>query len=275
VPVWGCSLGDTARPPTNQDAWSGRGRAAVCLDGLGGHGDGEVASAIGARAFDVAVDGALERERPASVLFDAMRSSLLMARDEARDGGPGNSAMTAAAVVAVLSADAPHVHLAWAGDCRAYVWSPRARGVLTRATEDHDEIYNQWLQSRCSDAAAARARAAVDRAQTASEAFHLGGALAKKAFRRRNSMHVELAIGEASARDVPLADGGFVMLTSDGVHGNLTHPELEDFVFSHLESSTDALAGLPATVCAAAQRLGDEGSGRRHPDDITAVVLSR
>lgn len=275
VPVWGCSLGDTARPPTNQDAWAGLGLAAACLDGLGGHGDGEVASQIGAQAFLDSLEIALGDPRPASVAFDAMREALLAARAAARDGGRGNPIMSAAAVVAVLSVDSPDAHLVWAGDCRAYVWSPSARRLVQRVTEDHDEIYSQWLHSRCSDAAAARARWAVDRAQTAGDAFRSGGALAKKAFRRRNAMHSELAIGQPTERRAVCPDGGFVMLTSDGVHGNFTHPELEELVVGHLESPGSSLSELPDAVCEAARALGDEGSGRRHPDDITCVVVSR
>lgn len=273
--VWGCSLGDTARPPTNQDAWAGSGLAVACLDGLGGHGDGEVASGIGAQAFTESLEVALASPRPASVAFDAMREALLAARAAARDGGRGNPIMSAAVVVAVLAAESPDLHLVWAGDCRAYVWSPLASRLVQRVTEDHDEIYSQWLGSRCSDAAAARARWAVDRAQTASEAFHLGGPLAKKAFRRRNAMHSELAVGQPTARKAVCPMGGFAMLTSDGVHGNLTHPELEEVVIAHLGSSGGALQDLPAAVCEAARVLGDEGSGRRHPDDITCVVVGR
>jgi len=273
--VWGWSSSDTTRQRENQDAWVGRGPAAACLDGLGGHGDGQVAAAAGVDAFDGALAAALAQPRPASALFDAMRTALRAAREAALAGGPGNPAMTAAVVVAAIDEHEPVVHLAWAGDCRAYLWSPRAPRMVMRATEDHDEIHHQWITSRCSDGAAARARAAVDRAQTEGEAFRLGGALAKKAFRRRNTMHAELATGEPTVRPAPLHDGGFVVLTTDGVHGNLTHPELDAVVTGHLESGDGALADLPELVCSAARGAGNEGSGRRHPDDVTCVALSR
>jgi serine/threonine protein phosphatase PrpC len=275
VAVWGYSLGDSARPPTNEDAWAGSGLAAACLDGLGGHGDGAVASEIGARAFRMAVDAAMRGPQPAARLFDAMRTALLDARSEASSGGPENPVMSAAVVVGVLDPRSPELQLAWAGDCRAYVWSPAARTLAQRVTEDHDEIHSQWLHSRCSERAASKARWAVDRAQTASEAFHLGGPLAKKAFRRRHAMHAELAVGDHSVRTVLCQPGAFAILTTDGVHGNLTHPELEAAVTRHLANPVVSLSALPEAICLAAQAVAAEGTGRRHPDDITCVVLSR
>ncbi|XAY06027.1 hypothetical protein DSM112329_02888 [Paraconexibacter sp. AEG42_29] len=251
------------------------GPAAVCLDGLGGHRDGHVASQVATHAFRTATNPDLgdPSGRPAVERFDVLRAALLQARDKARRGiGPGNPSMTCAAVVAVLNPVAGSVDVCWAGDCRAYRFDPAAPVRLVQLTYDHDLVYDQWLHGRIDDARAGRVRWALDRAQTSSEAFHLGGPLAKKAFKKRNVMHAELAIGEPSWTSAPAGPGSLILLATDGIHDNLTPDELTAVIDEH-HARNAGLKQLPRAVCEAALQLALAGQGRAHHDDMTCVVL--
>lgn len=115
---------------------AGENRGAFVLaDGLGGHGCGEVASAL---AADVIYDGIMSREPDAEgmcQLFQQANAGIM-----ARQKVPGQEDMKTTAVALSLSAD----RAVWAhiGDSRLYRFSG---GAQVQATRDHSVSYMKYL----------------------------------------------------------------------------------------------------------------------------------
>jgi serine/threonine protein phosphatase PrpC len=92
-------------------------------DGLGGHTDGEYASAV-------AVTSVMQSVRAGSSLVRALETAH---RDilSAADNGFGRQGM--GSTIVALQFLENQFHVAWVGDCRAYLWD----GTLSRLTRDH------------------------------------------------------------------------------------------------------------------------------------------
>jgi PPM family protein phosphatase len=105
----------------------------VVADGMGGHEAGEVASAIVRETFEKFA----HKSTPLS-LTEAIQKSHEIILSSANKGigaqGMGST------VVALLN-QKQYYQIAWVGDSRAYLWSPRAEGgELTRLTTDHSYV---------------------------------------------------------------------------------------------------------------------------------------
>lgn len=253
---------DWAHPGPNQDSFVLNlpcGVAAV-FDGLAGHGDGHIASSLAARA----VDGAAHHGLAARELLEHARELLQAARAKAQ-----NPQMTCTAMIARVQPDGSW-EAAWCGDSRAYVICPDGRVV--RASYDHDIIYQRQADSLVSPQAAERARIAAEEAQTPSDAWRLGGPLAKQALKRRHVMVSELAHGPVGMTRGTLAGGELLVLTTDGVHDNMPRSVLQ-------RVATDAAPEGPLAVVEAlvaeAMRRAKAGEGLARPDDITCVCVGQ
>ncbi|MFF3432210.1 SpoIIE family protein phosphatase [Streptomyces sp. NPDC002602] len=126
--------------------------------------------------------------------------------------------------------------IAWAGDCRGYGWDPDAQ-VLTRYTVD-------------ATAAAYLAAHGVD-PETARQ--HSG---------RLRQVLSEVVPGSVHEAVVPA--GHTIILTSDGVHDQITPKALEALVRTHQDDPRH----LAAALVAAAR---PDGTGYR--DDATALII--
>jgi serine/threonine protein phosphatase PrpC len=263
---WAISIGNPVEPGPNQDACSFdvARRAGAVLDGLAGHPGSEHASALAITAItdqfgELDSDWMGWAER---TLYQA-RAQLQIAR---REAPKDRQRMTCAAILAARTDT--NAQLAWCGDCRAYLLP--VAGLLRRLTHDHDLIFAQESSDRISPTRADGIRAVLDEAQTASEAYHRGGTLAKKAFRHSHTMVSELSSGPISTLNLDLNPSDTIVLTSDGIHDCLPLSEMRDL--------TIPLRFMPEqigpTLITAAQKRGQSGEGRGHPDDVTCVVLA-
>lgn len=257
------SVAHWASGEPGEDSWlldAARGAGAV-LDGLAGHGNGDLASAT-ARAFlQDAIRKVPDGPGWPSGALEHARAGLQAAR-----AASPNPQMTCAAVAGRIWPD--RAEAAWCGDCRAYRRHPDGR--LTAETYDHDFVYEQEMAGRIGRYRAQHIRAALARVQTQSEAFHLAGPVAKKAFRRSHLMCSDLSSGPIGA--VILEGWGpddTLVLTSDGIHDNLTAPQMQDVAAGCADPGQ-----LAADLVAAAQAVARAGEGRGHPDDITCVTLA-
>jgi serine/threonine protein phosphatase PrpC len=235
---------------------------AAVFDGLAGHGGGAQASTV---AWDAIAAFTAENPVRPRWVSDACE----FARQQLNSGRSAPDAkhpqMTCTAVVARV--DGGQLDLAWCGDSRAYLRT--AQGTLMRLTYDHDLIFDQVVRSRVQSDYAETARAAVAEASTASEAYRLGGPLAKKAFKKKHVMFSDLSSGPISVRSVPFPAGSMLVLTTDGVHDNLTMTQMRA-----VAAASGDPRSLAQTLVEQASEVARTGEGRGHPDDITCVTLA-
>lgn len=230
----------------NQDAaaaWRGVGGEAVLIvaDGMGGHASGREAAEIVVR---VALDALRKGSDEGQPCWDtALRRAFAAAQEAvqtaARNPGtaPGRGAagMGATAVMAVIASGprGPVLHLAHAGDSRAYLYRGRS---LVRLTADHS-LVGQMVRD--------------------------GLMREEEAFGHPDSNVIQRAIGQSTPLEpevqpqLPLDPGDLVLLSSDGLHGTLPDHEIAAVV---------GRAGSTLEIC---QNLLDAALAAHSPDNIT------
>ena len=213
------------RAGVNQDTigWS-QGRAvAMVADGLGGHQGGQVASAIVKRSM-------LETGAP------DLRAAVLGAHTAIVEAAERQADLRgmASTVVAVRVARRT-AHIIWVGDSRAYLWR---ENELTRLTRDHSVV--EVL------------RDVVGLSETQ---VHIHP--------QRNEVTNVLGAGDAvpSMTDILLQHGDWILLCSDGLHG-----ELRDEEIAQVLRLTPSLAEAPQRLIAAALEHGGQ-------DNVSAVLI--
>lgn len=218
----------------NEDAYGfdvQRGIAAVA-DGMGGFQRGEVAS----RAT---IDALLSATRAGSPLDSAFREAHDRVVALVEPGSGEKVGSTAVAAMAVGDT----LHIAWAGDSRAYLLRKRQ---LQRLTHDHS-LVSELVRHGVITEDEARThpnRNVITRG--------LGVSIKDKA--RRD--------GPAETRSLPLEPGDRVLLCTDGLHGFLAEPDLAE------ELGREAVDEVPQQLIG--RTLRDTEAG----DNVTAVVMS-
>ncbi|MEU9338138.1 hypothetical protein AB0D49_34150 [Streptomyces sp. NPDC048290] len=183
----------------------------------------------------------------------ARRGPLLgiLAAAEMSTAPPGVQVEDGVAVAAVAS-ESGTTTIAWTGDSRIYGWTGSA--LVQRST---DQTMGTWLRRWGGTAVTLHTDDEPDRTVPTEQAARVLDDMARAALSR------------CSIATVPLLmiDDPLVILTSDGMHGQISPETLEDLVRQHAGGDPQALAN--ALVAAA---TGDD-SGYR--DDATAVVIRR
>ena len=233
-----------------------RGVAAV-FDGIGGEAGGELAAraACAAMAMDLdrlppRADRDGRRRWLAATLGSAQAAIALSKRLHKDSPSQGTTV-----VAAVLAADS--VLTTCVGDSRAY----RARGgVLELIADEYEDTVPR--------PALAEALDRVDRA----EDLQGGPENLSWAFSHRNFL--SSALGDdvrPSVREHDVAGGDLVIVTSDGVHDNLTHEEMQAVVAGSAGDGPEAVCA--ALVEQARRRSQDHEHLRSKDDDVTCAVL--
>lgn len=257
MPVYAAAVPNWVHVP--QDAHVLRGDLdAVCvIDGLGGHPGSEHA----AHAAAAAVAGCPDAEHWPHAALQAAQQAVLAARAAAP---PEHRTMTCAALAARRTDDG--VQVAWSGDCRLHgAWTTDAGHAWLRIlTDDHDFLSQQ---GRIAPDSRQALRLRLMDAQTASDAFRIGGSIGKKAFKKAHLMWAELASGPISVATVAVPDGATLIASTDGVHDNVTAARMRELCATcPPDQLADELVG-------AAEHVAREGVGRGHVDDITCAVI--
>lgn len=176
-------------------------------DGMGGYGNGDVASDILIESLSTVPDDALAGPALQARIDDANRRI----REHSIKACTGNIGSTVVAMMIQNSV----AHLAWAGDCRAYLMR---RGQLRLLTHDHTVVQDLVDQGLLTE---------TNRDE------------------HPDSHVVTRAVGfddivELDTRAVPLVPGDRVMLCSDGLTACLGDQEIAD---------TMAVATQPEAMC--------------------------
>ncbi len=197
-------------------------------DGMGGYGHGDVAS-------DIVTQQLAQIEEDAAPI-PGLRSSLLQANQliQNRSAEPGMSRM-GATVVAVMLKNAV-AHIAWAGDCRAYLMR---QGHLKLLTRDHTVVQDLVEQ----------------------------GLLATKDSENHPDAHiVTRAIGyehnvEIDALSVPIIPNDLLLLCSDGLAACLGDQEIVSILRRETGEATMCESLVQATL--------EKGA----PDNLSVICI--
>lgn len=282
----GRSLPSENHPSRDEDSYiadSELGLAAV-FDGMGGHAGGELAShtamlsikdEIGSWDVD---DVDADEMIPAS-LVQAVRRAHNAVMEAGRVAGapPGNEPGTTASVVKVHTfGDGRRVaYVANVGDSRVYI--RHAGGELEQLSEDHDLLSNPVHRShiemmfnvKLSDDEVRRIRNALDRAE---DKETLADGPERYVFSKRNIIASSLGnptmVPDVRTWRQELATGDVLLVTSDGIHDNLTVQQIQDIV-----SQGDAPEQMVQALAHAAYEYAHAGKGRAKKDDMTAAII--
>ena len=214
------------RPGENQDSigWDQKRCLALVADGLGGHAGGQVASRI---VKETVLNFVGTLGLPAALL--RAHSAIVEAakhRDEVRG---------MASTIVAVQIKRSTATVVWVGDSRAYLWRG---GALTRLTRDHSVVEEL------------RASGGLTETQVRSHPL-------------RNEVTNVLGAGEPEPdrKDIALKPGDWIMLCSDGLHGELRDEEMAELL------AGTAASGAPQVLIDAALEKG----GR---DNVSVVVVA-
>src|ERR1700721_2585187 len=114
--------------PGSPEEWRMRGAIAVLADGVGGHGHGEVASALACEKAVAAFRDAKPGESPGALLVQMFTDANLAVFEQSMDKGRMATTLT----IALFRNN--EVVVGHVGDCRAYLLQ---QGRIRRITNDH------------------------------------------------------------------------------------------------------------------------------------------
>lgn len=265
------SVPSDAHPEQNEDAFFAmpdRGFYGV-FDGMKAHASADIAARIAAdEAQDVLVSLApgATSEAVADTLRDALLSADGAIRAECQTRGEVRGMGTTAMVVALRpqGGDTWSAMVGWVGDSRALLIPEGARtGLLQTLTLD-DSVVRLHVAS---PAAAKKVQATLGSVTNTRSLT-----LRERDFFLERNVLIQ-AVGDSlkhvHVADHALGDGDQLLLTTDGVHDNLTDAEVA-MITRRAPTAKDAALRL---VTVARTRSRDQDHIRAKPDDMTAVVV--
>jgi protein phosphatase len=153
------------------------------------------------------------------------------------------------------------VEIATVGDSRVYIVDSKGnlRSVsidnITASTPPKDRLVARLKQEKLSN---------VEKDEDLTTDEHI-------AFSRRNIISSSLGVGssaDAFVYEEEIRDGDYIIITSDGIHDNLTDKEIISHVDTHLTS--EEIAG---NLAKAAKDRSADGSLRSKIDDTSVIVM--
>lgn len=254
------SIADDRHPDHIEDRYlilPNKGAAAV-FDGVGGSKLGEAAAKLAAEGIKAKLL-ALAPDLPADELDDALKAILRDTDQEIRKEIQDGST-TATIVLARNDAGLVKLTVANVADSRAYIMDSGGLHAITidNQTHPYDEKLEAWI--RAQQTALDSAVSVDDLPQEAKGHFAYGR------FKISQSLGnlIEPIIYHAET-----PPGSKVLLSTDGVHDNLTSEEIAGILQQH----DDPSEASKAMVHAAQVRSRDESHPRHKTDDMTAVVI--
>lgn len=266
VELAGYSVASDSHPNRNEDAFfiDETSKALGVFDGVGGAKGSELASQLASKAVKKYLDGILPG-LPISLSRLAMYEALNAGHEAIINGAQGTNIATTAAVAKIFETEKgnPFVVVASVGDSRIYLFRD---SQLDHLTLDHaiflpgqDEKDAKLMQMTLAEA--------TDLSKLTKEE--------QNAFHNRNIISSCLGNGSnnrpfISVDDFEVRKGDRILITSDGIHDNLTNSEIKA-ILQQKGSSNDVVNEL---VTAARSRSKDSSHIRAKADDMTAVILS-
>lgn len=238
--------------------------SAGVFDGVGGHFGSEIASAIAATSVQESLQNTpqtLSVENGQNFVESALRKARADILAEAADG---RQISTTATIAKLLKNEQgkPYVAIATIADSRAYLLRNNKLSMLTL-----DESLAIAMAGTEKEKVARQEKFAnvTDKSQLNIEEY--------SAYRRQNVIlsllgsDKEDELEEVQTTFVDVEPGDKILLTSDGVHDNLTTNEIQAIM-------TSSAGDIANDLTSAAQKRSRENHLRAKPDDMTAAIMS-
>lgn len=248
-------------PDRNEDALktSTLGGYAVVCDGVGGSADGAAASKLAVDIISETLTGLPPVTRP-SLAKSVLESSFMKASHAISENMSECATTVVAAKLAQDEYGANVAVVGSVGDSRAYLYRG---GRLQLITED-DSVISRFPISADEKR---RISQQVDAVQSQRDVDKLSG-YGRELFQQRNRITQHLGHGRVTPHlyEVGIKEGDLLLLTTDGIHDNLTPAEIERAL------RTGGIDLANSLVRQAQERSRDRSHVRAKPDDITAVI---
>ena len=261
VSLEAASVASERHPERNEDHYFTNETAAGVFDGVGGSAGSEVASQLAAQHIDKFLSGT-PKVLPFAQAEAMIKSALTTAGRAINEFARGSRISTTATIAKILENEhgEPYAVIASAGDSRAYLLRNNSLQAVTL-----DESITVASAGTPEEGRARQEKFAnvADESDLSESELH--------AFRRQNMIFGALGGGQEKvdiqAHIVPLEKGDKILLTSDGIHDNLTSREIEAILRNSLVNSCNALVE-------AARERSRQKHIRAKPDDMTAATIS-
>lgn len=253
--MFGKSVPSALRPEWNEDSimYSAENGIAMVLDGVGGEGNGYEASKAASEALGTKLS-LIQNDNP-QIVAQEMKAAFASAHGAAlRFTG-----FTTATAIKIFGNNTERLGVVGhIGDSRAY---HLREATFTQVTLDHSLL----TQGDYSEEVARRVSAKLDTIGTKRDKERFDSPY----FDMRNVLTraLGLGLGMPNLYTLPVQEGDRVILTTDGIHDNLTTKEILHVL---LESYDDPSAAL---VDAALKRSREWFHIRKKPDDMSAIVI--
>ena len=254
----GSSLASEKHPDRNEDAFlvDTENNVYAVFDGVGGIEGGDVASTAARKS---AAEMAQSQQAPTDLKSVATYLRKMLDEASASILDVSLEAATTAVVTKVSKFnDELYASVAHSGDSRAYLLSD---GVLTALTADHTPFRKLGYTLEAMQQQEVLANTDTINVLSPAEAAMFG---------RRNVIGASLGRGgevRADIKHFTVKPGDTIILTSDGVHDNLTTKEMQSLL------ANDGSKDLARVLVNAANNRAKEDHFRAKMDDITAVAI--
>ncbi len=240
------------------------------LDGVGGHSAGDVASSM-AKDFIMNALENLPEELTLKETEQNLLKMLLDAHQHLLDHVKGNIRLsgmgTTASIVKIWEgADGERkAVIANIADSRVYIL--RADGTLEQVTLDANVSKGDKFENQ--------ARELQKILSNVTDLNDLNNDEERFSFKRRNQIDQALGLVDTKGQITPriytidIQDGDKLLVTSDGIHDNLTDTEIAQI----LTRSANSSQAVDSLINASLKRSRDANHPRRKPDDMSAIVV--
>lgn len=231
------------------------------FDGIGGFEGGAAAAKIAAkiilRSFK---DREFVSENSDTKIF--LKKILAEAAKEIAKDGAANGRLNQGTTATVVKTDKEKITIANVGDSRCY--GITKRNQLIKLSKDHSLLTELVTKGKIPAEIAEK----IDQAASVKDLTEQGLAI----FSSRNVLTVALVYGfdaaDVNINEVNSADFKMLILTTDGVHDNLTEEEIKTLLFQN--GNLDKIA---KNLVKSAYQVSRQNTLRSKPDDATAVVV--
>lgn len=211
---------------------------AVVADGMGGHGNGDVASRIAVEAVREKYADAKGETVDEFAIAERLQKAFAHAHEKIREAGEEDNSLRGMGTTLIAAVvEDQHAVIGHVGDSRAYALRGK---TLTQLTEDHSWVHEQVAAGHLSE----------DQARE-----HPFKSVVTRALGGEHPVEVDL-------RRVRLQQGDILLLCSDGLTTMLTDDEINDLL--NEGGSIDEMT----------QRLINASNERGGADNITIVMVT-
>lgn len=265
------SVANEDHPETNEDATFSleEHQAFGVFDGMGGAAAGEVASSIG-RDYIAEAIRTMPEGRSLHEVEEFLRNVLKEASDRIRNNAEADdkkTGMGATASVVKIFEDprgGRKAVIGNVGDSRVYIM--RADGTLDQVTLDDGILRGEMEKGFINEQEARRLQKLFNNCVDPDK-------LTEKERRLFDNRHIlSQALGhrvEPRMHTIDIRDGDRVIVTSDGIHDNLTDEEMQQII----ATVQDGNQAAQALVHASGERSRDLKHLRHQNDDMSAIVV--